>query len=166
LYGHEVEKHVSGRRWLDAGSGQQVLPGLQSKSRQIVAAAKIAIAVDLDFGSLAKEEHKRPVVCADLGSLPFLDNAFNLVTCNMVVEHIVHPKQVMREFARVPAPAGVLVIHTPNRHNYEIAIGRAAKCILPYRWIQRLIWLSEHRHEKDVFKHTIGRTPLRQFAHC
>ncbi|MBN1218086.1 MAG: methyltransferase domain-containing protein [Anaerolineae bacterium] len=45
---------------------------------------------------------------ADAEELPFADNTFDLVTCRIAFHHFPHPRQALREFARVLKPGGVL----------------------------------------------------------
>jgi ubiquinone/menaquinone biosynthesis C-methylase UbiE len=56
----------------------------------------------------------------DLSSaLPYLDNAFDYVTCVEGLEHIENPQQAVREFARVLRPRGHLITSVPNIMNIE-----------------------------------------------
>lgn len=52
-------------------------------------------------------------VTADAHSLPFTDNAFDLVTCLEVVEHVVDPARVIAELVRITRK--VLIVTTPAR---------------------------------------------------
>lgn len=57
---------------------------------------------------------------ADLDAqLPYEDEAFAVVTCVEGLEHIEHPANAMREFARVLKPGGILVVSVPNIMNIE-----------------------------------------------
>ncbi len=51
---------------------------------------------------------------ADLRDLPFEDGSFDLVVCFEVIEHILDQEDVVREFARVLSPEGLLLTSTPN----------------------------------------------------
>ncbi len=54
-------------------------------------------------------------VAADLdASLPFPDSAFDLVLCVEGIEHAENQYHAFREFTRVLAPGGRLVLSTPN----------------------------------------------------
>ena len=46
--------------------------------------------------------------------LPFLDGAFDFVSCNHVLEHIFETEQFVREIRRVIKPDGLAVISVPN----------------------------------------------------
>lgn len=51
--------------------------------------------------------------------LPFADASFSLVTCGDGIEHLENPFALLREFARVLAPGGTLLVLTPNYLNLE-----------------------------------------------
>lgn len=49
----------------------------------------------------------------DARALPFEDDAFELIICSHVLEHITEDVQVAREFARVLVPGGVALVQVP-----------------------------------------------------
>ena len=55
------------------------------------------------------------LVQANLEALPLEDEAFDLVLCTQVIEHLLDPAAGVRELARVLRPGGVLVLTTDNR---------------------------------------------------
>ena len=71
------------------------------------------VAVDL-------EPHHPDILKADITSLPFPDNAFDLVTCLEVIEHLDNEKMLLaiRELERVTKK--YIIISIPNR---EIPLG-------------------------------------------
>lgn len=62
-------------------------------------------------------------VKADLCALPFDDNAFNLVLCNHVLEHITNDKKAMEELYRILKPGGTAILQVPldesREHTFE-----------------------------------------------
>ena len=61
--------------------------------------------------------HRAPdvrFVRGDLQELPFGDSEFDLVTCFEAIEHVSDPYRVLDELRRVLAPAGVLMVSSPN----------------------------------------------------
>src|SRR4051812_10372097 len=51
---------------------------------------------------------------ADVRSLPFPDDAFDLVVCFEVIEHVDEQESALDELRRVLAPGGLLVVSSPN----------------------------------------------------
>jgi 2-polyprenyl-3-methyl-5-hydroxy-6-metoxy-1,4-benzoquinol methylase len=106
-------------RFLDAGCGDgrylAALAWFAERPAQIVGTdisdrilitAKRAVAqtgVDAEF------------VRANLEELPFPDDAFDVVLCTQVLEHLLDPRAGLRELARVAAPGGTLIVSTDNR---------------------------------------------------
>jgi SAM-dependent methyltransferase len=66
---------------------------------------------------------------ADLRTLPFRDETFDLIVMSTVAEHLTEPVPVFRELARVLRPGGRLLVLTPNRWHYVTLAARA----LPHR---------------------------------
>ncbi len=62
---------------------------------------------------------------ADLRSLPFRSETFDLVVMSHVAEHLTEPEPVFRELARVLRPGGRLLVLTPNRWHYVTLAARA-----------------------------------------
>jgi SAM-dependent methyltransferase len=58
------------------------------------------------------------LVQANLEALPFEDEAFDLVLCTQVIEHLLDPAAGLGELARVLRPNGTLVLTTDNRRAY------------------------------------------------
>jgi len=104
--------------WLDLGCGRALVPNWlppADYSRYAGAATrtKAIVGIDCDESSLRDNE----LLCkarSDLACLPFPSHSFDLITANMVVEHLEAPELVLREIQRVLKPTGVLVLHTPN----------------------------------------------------
>ncbi len=58
-------------------------------------------------------EHPLLHVCAPT-TLPFPDSSFDAVVSNMVFEHVMHPKEVLRELDRVLKPGGLMLHMWPS----------------------------------------------------
>ena len=52
-------------------------------------------------------------VKADICALPFEDNAYDVIICNHVLEHIPDDRKAMKELFRVLAPGGTAVLQVP-----------------------------------------------------
>lgn len=111
---------------------------------------KIYIGMDPDWQSV-KDCREVNKVCADGLSLPFPDGSFDLVSSNMVLEHLADPVSVLREANRVLAKEGVLIIHTASSRHYMLMTGRVLSSFLSHKQYVKLISLYTGRKSEDIF---------------
>lgn len=108
---------VRDARVLDAGCGT----GYGSRMLADAGAAHV-VGVDVsdDAVALAAGQlgDRGETVRGDVSSLPFEDDAFDVVVCFEVIEHVEDRESALDEFARVLRPEGTLVISSPNRLVY------------------------------------------------
>jgi len=138
--------------WLDLGCGRAIVPDWFHppefvRYREAVGRAKMLVGIDYDDKSLRDSALARKVR-GDIGALPFATESFDLVSANMVVEHLQHPEPSLREIARILKLSGILVFHTPNLRSPFIALQALAPDWLKRALIQRI----ESREDEDVFK--------------
>jgi ubiquinone/menaquinone biosynthesis C-methylase UbiE len=135
-------------RWLDLGCGHQLLPPWRLDSeRELSKKADLLLGLDYDYESLANHRTIKNRVRGDIFCLPFHRDAFNLVTSNMVFEHLKEPEAQLKEIYRVLKPGGVLVFHTPNSLNYAVIMARLAPDFI----LKKIVWLFQKRKEEDIF---------------
>jgi SAM-dependent methyltransferase len=137
--------------WLDVGCGRALVPAWlppADYSRYVRAATrtKAIVGIDCDEFSL-KDNELLYKARSDLACLPFASRSFDLITANMVVEHLEAPELMLHEIRRVLKPAGVFVLHTPNVLSPPLALAS----LLPNRLKKRLARFLDTRHEEDVF---------------
>lgn len=102
----------AGGTFLDVGAGTGATGAWLSDVGTLVAADFEYEALDL-----ARDRHPDQLpVAADAASLPFADASFDAVLCVTVLCHrsIVSPTAVVREFARVVRPGGVVCLWEPG----------------------------------------------------
>ena len=136
-------------RWLDLGCGHQIVPAWaapETEQRALVARSGVFVGADLD-PAIAEHPHLRYRVFARGEALPFSSNSFDLVTANMVVEHLEEPGLIFAEIKRVLAPGGKVMFHTPNLRNPYVYTASHTSDLIK----KPLIRLLEKREEKDVF---------------
>ncbi|MCX5744574.1 MAG: DUF2334 domain-containing protein [Proteobacteria bacterium] len=125
---HSRPHYASSLPWI---SGRAVLElgfniGATSIMLAMLGAHVTAVEVDPKWVELARANAARYGVAsridfvqlADTRSLPYLDNAFDLVSCNSVLEYVPHAMRrgVLAEIDRVLRPGGrVMVVGTSNR---------------------------------------------------
>lgn len=106
-----------GKRVLDAGCGMAYGSKLVGE-----AGASSVVGIDVAPAPLEAATPLMPanvtLQVADVRSLPFTDDSFDLVVCLEVIEHVDDPGTVIRELARVLGREGVLVISSPVQGVY------------------------------------------------
>ena len=71
----------------------------------------------------------------DMFSLSFEDSSFDVVFCDVVIQHVAHPEDALREMLRVLRPGGRLIVSAVNQWNFhtfmKYTLGLLGK---PYRY--------------------------------
>jgi ubiquinone/menaquinone biosynthesis C-methylase UbiE len=151
VYGKRVLSYLKpGIRWLDLGCGDRLLCGGLEKLESELARYPF-VGVDLDLENLRAQRHTEWRVQADANHLPFRSECFNLITANMVVEHLRNPELTFRELNRVLAPGGTIVLHTPNLTNYLVFGNRVLSRMMSSRIHAALVATSEDRSEDEIY---------------
>jgi ubiquinone/menaquinone biosynthesis C-methylase UbiE len=134
--------------WLDLGCGRQVFGAwMRSEQQEMLSKVRFAVGVDIDLQALKAHSGFDARVYADLRAIPLKDRTFDVITANMVVEHLAEPEEVFREVYRLLRSDGIFVFHTSNAANPLIRT--AAK--LPQGLKNRIVYLFENRKANDVF---------------
>jgi ubiquinone/menaquinone biosynthesis C-methylase UbiE len=129
-------------RVLDLGCGAGGV--IELLSRQV----PLAVGVDPDLDSLRGHRDQVTRLCAGRAEcLPFDAEAFDLVTCSWVLEHLARPAEAFGEIARVLRVGGHLVFLTPNARNPIAAVNRLVPRLMQNRLVRRLYG----REERDTF---------------
>lgn len=137
----------SGRDWLDVGCGRRVLPEWVQNQSDLVASAKLAVGLDYTTESMVGNDQIANLIAGDVSRLPFAAETFDVVSANMVAEHLEKPKEVLPELYRILRPGGRFLFHTPNVRFYMTRIAY----FVPRNLKHIIIRLGEGREEKDVF---------------
>lgn len=138
-----------GNRWLDVGSGTHLHGGWKGPTEaELAERASVLIGCDLIAEHVRRNRSLTNAVVADITRLPFREASFDIVTANMVVEHLETPEVAFREIADVLAVGGRFVFVTPNRSNPFVW---AASIILSKPARKRLAKLFERRKDEDIF---------------
>src|SRR5260370_11120508 len=100
LYGRTLQRYVTpGVRWLDVGCGSQIVRSwAMSEEAQKELVSSVAMLAGIDVDERIKDHQFLTYRVEGLGgSLPFRDKTFDLVTANMVVEHIEEPQKFLAD---------------------------------------------------------------------
>lgn len=132
-------------RWLELGCGHQLWPDWIPGEADTARKASVLVGIDPDLESIRQN---RVVDHRVVGlTLPFRDASFDLVTANMVFEHLEDPVAVLRDIRRVLTPNGVCIFHTANALYWQTALGGS----LPQFVKNALVRFSEGRDAADVY---------------
>ncbi|MGD0568921.1 MAG: methyltransferase domain-containing protein [Candidatus Sulfotelmatobacter sp.] len=153
IYGTVVLPYVTRETtWLDLGCGWRILgKDLEPIEDALVASAGMAVGCDVDLQSVRKHRNMRRLVLGSAEALPFRNASFDLITCNMVVEHLSDPQKSFSEMVRILSPGGQLVIHTPNLLNYAVFLNHTLARLVPRGFLLTLIGWADHRKGSDIF---------------
>lgn len=149
-YAALIAEHLTPEtRWLDAGTGSRILEqDLDALENWLVQRCSMTVGVDVH---VTDHLNIRTLVAGSIYDLPFADGSFDLVTCNMVMEHLGEPVKAVSEIARVLAPDGALIVNTPNLWNYGVLANALLTKILPEQWRLGLVHASDSREPEDIF---------------
>jgi ubiquinone/menaquinone biosynthesis C-methylase UbiE len=136
-----------GCEWLDVGCGPSILPEWRhGEERDLVRRARRIVGIDVDKGGLVRNQSVRRVL-GDVSNLPFPDGRFDLVSANMVLEHLPEPAAQLREVWRMLKPGGAFIFITPNVRSYFVILSR----MLSNRAKKLAVRLLEGRAGEDHF---------------
>lgn len=120
-YARALQEHLQLRcKWLDIGAGSRLHDGDEAgplSPPALSASAALLVGTDRVIKHLRDNCLLTFAVAADIEQLPFPGCAFDLVTANMVLEHLARPTVVLREVWRVLRPGGRFIAVTPNLHH-------------------------------------------------
>ncbi len=140
---------VPGCRWLDVGAGARLHGGWIGKTPgEVTRRARWVIGCDLVIPHLRLHPDLTHRIGALGDRLPFPDRSFDLVTANMVLEHLAAPGAVFAEIARVLAPGGRFVFVTPHRSHPVVL---AMSILLHPRWRSWIAHAAEGRAREHIF---------------
>ena len=137
--------------WLDLGCGRRLIPSwlpeADLKQAQLAQSVAKMVGMDLDLDSITRNNAVSSRIVGRSDRLPFENGTFDLITANMVVEHLDDPISTLAEVSRILKPGGIFLFHTPNIENplTLMAIGLPQWC---KNWLARLL---ENRAKEDVF---------------
>ena len=147
-YAAELDEFVTeGISWLDIGAGHKMHDGwLGASSAELATRPSYFAGCDLGEDVL-ENPYLHDARVADAAALPWDAETFDLVSANMVAEHLEDPEGVLREIHRVLRPGGRCLFVTPNlRH----PVVRASTIVPkgPRRWFRVLV---DGAPDEDVF---------------
>ena len=143
------ETVVHGDSWLDVGAGTQLHDGwLGARQDSVAARAKFLAGCDVFYAHLRTNPYLTARIGGSVYDLPFADDSYELVTANMVLEHLEDPARAFSEIARVLRPGGSFLFLTPHVNNPII---RGASIVLNRNARRQVAKTIEHRDLAHIF---------------
>ena len=140
---------TSGVRWLDLGAGSRLHGAWIGPSpEELAGRASLLVGVDRHGPHMRANPQLTAAVLGDATALPFRRQSFDIVTANMVVEHLEDPLVVFEEVARLLVPGGLFIVSTPNLKN---PIVRVSAWLLGARARKLASYVVEHRDLEHIF---------------
>lgn len=137
-----------GYDWLDMGCGHQMFASwMTEEERELAGRARKFVGIDADVPSLRKHRTLREKVAGKLENLPFRSASFDLVTANMVVEHLQDARAALGEIRRLLKPGGLFIFHTPNVRSPNVRLASIA----PDGLKKIVVRYLQARREEDVY---------------
>ena len=162
-YAELLSEHLSPNTiWLDAGCGWRLLEDdMEPLENWLVDHCRLIVGLDL---SVTSHRNIGLLVQGSLYALPFADSSLDLVTFNMVAEHLDDPARAFAEAARCLTPCGALIIKTPNLMNYGVMGNAVASRMMPEKWRLRMVYGSDDRRPEDFFPVRYKANTMRSLA--
>lgn len=103
-----------GKRLLDAGAGEQQYRKFCGHLNYVSQDFAQYDPGKLDSGlQMKKWDYGKLDIVSDIASIPEPDHSFDVILCTEVFEHIINPREAVREFSRLIKPGGELIITAP-----------------------------------------------------
>jgi ubiquinone/menaquinone biosynthesis C-methylase UbiE len=162
IYEEVLKEHVGpSTDWLDLGCGHQVLPWWRADAeKQLIAHCRTIVGLDYSVESLTNHQGIDMKVRGDITKLSFRDESFDLVTANMVVEHLDDPARQFQEINRILRPGGIFIFHTPNALGHATIMARMVPGVLK----DKMANILDGRNEEDVFETHYKANTQKQIA--
>ncbi|MDM0077387.1 glycoside hydrolase family 99-like domain-containing protein [Variovorax sp. J2P1-59] len=142
---------VTGKRVLDIASGEGY------GSAILAECAATVIGVDIDEPSVrhAQSAYRRSnlsFVQGDATAVPVEDSSIDVIVSFETIEHLKGHRQMMAEFKRVLVPGGILVLSSPDRHEYSDVPGFHNPYHVRELYLSELqALLSEHFRDHTIY---------------
>lgn len=134
--------------WLDVGCGWHFdWKWEHEREKEMLSAANI-VGLDPDWQAVARHRTITRRTVGTVETLPFAAGSFDLVTANVVVEHLKYPSLAFAEIFRVLRSGGWFMFRTPSARSYFVRIAKRLPQGLKVWLASRVI---EKRDPADIY---------------
>ena len=109
-----LKKIPANSRILDAGAGEQQFKSFCSHLNYVSQDFAQYNPAEINSGlQMNKWSYGKLDIISDISSIPEKENSFDAIMCTEVFEHIINPREALREFSRLLKKDGFLIITAP-----------------------------------------------------
>jgi ubiquinone/menaquinone biosynthesis C-methylase UbiE len=143
--------------WLDVGCGWHFDWQWEEKREKETLSRANVIGLDPDWQAVSRHRTIIKRIVGQVETLPFFPASFDLVTANVVVEHLQYPALAFAEIFRVLRPGGWFVFRTPSARSYFVRVAQRLPQGLKVFLASKVI---ENREPEDIYPaHYRANTP-------
>ncbi len=122
-------------RLLEAGCG--------SMSKVRLPANVEVVGIDISARQLARNEGLHERILADIQTYRLPAQAFDIIICWDVLEHLEHPGQALRNFFRAARPGGLIILAFPNLFSLKGVITKLTPHAVHVWYYRRLLHVPD-----------------------
>lgn len=134
--------------WLDVGCGWHFDWRWEHEREKAILSTANIVGLDPDWQAVSRHRTITRRTVGTVETLPFTAGSFDMVTANVVVEHLKYPSLAFAEIFRVLRSGGWFVFRTPSARSYFVRIAQR----LPQ---STKVWLAsrviEKRDPADIY---------------
>lgn len=110
--------------WLDVGCGWHFDWRWEHEREKAMLAQANIVGLDPDWQAVSRHRTITKRTVGTVERLPFASASFDLVTANVVVEHLKYPALAFAEIFRVLRPGGSFIFRTPSARSYFVRVAQ------------------------------------------
>jgi ubiquinone/menaquinone biosynthesis C-methylase UbiE len=134
--------------WLDVGCGWHFDWRWEHEREKVILSMANIVGLDPDWQAVSRHRTITKRTVGTVETLPFASGTFDMVTANVVVEHLKYPSLAFAEIFRVLKSGGWFVFRTPSARSYFVRIARRLPQGLKVWLASRVI---EKRDPADIY---------------
>jgi ubiquinone/menaquinone biosynthesis C-methylase UbiE len=134
--------------WLDVGCGWHFDWRWEHEREKAILSRANVVGLDPDWQAVSRHRSIGRRTVGTVETLPFASGSFDMVTANVVVEHLKYPSLAFAEVFRVLRSGGWFVFRTPSARSYFVRIARRLPQGLKVWLASRVI---EKRDPADIY---------------
>ena len=150
-------------RVLDAGCGRSSAVALDAASLPVSREGVHVTGLDVDAGALSSNHWLDDRILGSVETYPLPAEAFDIVVCWDVLEHLSRPTLAIENLARALKPGGVMFLGFPNVLSFKGIVTKVTPHWF-HRWVYKHVYRSDLEPYPTVLRLTIRPAAIRRWA--